>query len=169
MVGVAAVSEWVHLARRFASSFARGGPTPADESWVSSWLSDGEHRLWCRLSDADRRHAVGVARRAVEMLGASTERAIVAAALLHDVGKLESDFGPFRRAAATIVGKARGRTRARGRTGAYLRHDELGAAMLREAGSAPLTVAWAAEHHRPPAQWTVPAAIGHALKDADDD
>ena len=136
---------------------------------MSSWLSDGEHVLWSRLSDADRRHAVGVARRTVEVLGASTERAVVAAALLHDIGKLESGFGPFRRAAATMAGKAWGRTRVSGRTGAYLRHDELGAALLREAGSAPLTIAWAAEHHRPPAQWSVPAAIGRALKDADDD
>jgi CRISPR-associated nuclease/helicase Cas3-like protein len=163
------VSEWGHLARRFAGSFARGGPSPADEAWVSSWLGDGEQRLWSRLSDADRKHAVGVARRTVEVLGASTERAVVAAALLHDVGKLESGFGPFRRAAATIVGKVWGRTRARRRTGVYLRHDELFAALLREAGSAPLTVAWAAEHHQPPAQWSVPAAIGRALKDADDD
>jgi hypothetical protein len=163
------VSEWAHLVRRFAGSFARGGPLPADEVWVSSWLSDDEARLWSRLSDADRRHAVGVARRTVEVLGARTERAVLAAALLHDVGKLESGFGPFRRAAATLVGKAWGRTRPRGRTGAYLRHDELGAALLREAGSAPLTVAWAAEHHRPPEQWSVPATIGRALKDADDD
>jgi len=37
------------------------------------------------------------------------------------------------------------------------------------AGSAPLTVAWAAEHHLPPEDWTVPATIGRALKDADDD
>ena len=105
----------------------------------------------------------------VEQLGARTERAVVAAALLHDVGKIESGFGPFRRAAATVLGKVRGRTHADGRIGAYLRHDELGAALLREAGSAPLTIAWAAEHHRPPAQWSVPAAIGHALKEADDD
>ena len=163
------MSEWAHLARRFFGSFARGGPSPADVAWVSSWLSDDEHRLWSRLSDADRKHAVGVARRTVDLLGAGTERAVVAAALLHDVGKLESGFGPFRRAGATVVGKTWGRSRARGRIGAYLRHDELGAALLREAGSAPLTVAWAAEHHRPPEQWTVPAAIGRALKDADDD
>jgi hypothetical protein len=163
------MSGWGHLARRFFGSFARGGPSPADAAWVSSWLNDGEIALWSRLSDADRRHAVGVARRTLEMLGATTERAVVAAALLHDVGKVESGFGPFRRAAATLIGKALGRTRTRGRTGAYLRHDELGAALLRDAGSAPLAVAWAAEHHRPPEQWSVPPAIGRALKDADDD
>ena len=33
----------------------------------------------------------------------------------------------------------------------------------------PLTVAWAREHHRPPDQWTVPAAVGAVLKAADDD
>ena len=97
------------------------------------------------------------------------ERAVMAAALLHDIGKLGSGFGPFGRAAATVIGKVQGRTRAHGRVGAYLRHDELGAAMLREGGSAPLTIAWAAEHHRSPAQWSVPADVGRALKDADDD
>lgn len=163
------MSEWGHLARRFAGSLRPGGPSPADEAWAAGWLGGGEARLWARLPDTDRRHAVAVARRTVEVLGNDTDRAVVAAALLHDVGKLESDFGPFGRAAATLVGKARGRGRAKGRVGAYLRHDELGAAMLRDAGSAPLTVAWAAQHHRPAAQWTVPLAVGRALKDADDD
>jgi hypothetical protein len=48
-------------------------------------------------------------------------------------------------------------------------HPELGADLLGLAGSAPLTVAWTAEHHLPPDQWTVPAAVGDALKAADDD
>ena len=46
---------------------------------------------------------------------------------------------------------------------------ELGADLLGMAGSAPLTVAWAAEHHLPADQWTVPVHIGEALKAADDD
>ena len=41
--------------------------------------------------------------------------------------------------------------------------------LLGMAGSAPLTVAWAAEHHLPPDEWTVPVAVGEALKAADDD
>ena len=41
--------------------------------------------------------------------------------------------------------------------------------MLGMAGSAPLTVAWAREHHLPPEEWTVPLEVGEVLKAADDD
>ena len=56
-----------------------------------------------------------------------------------------------------------------GRVGRYLCHDRIGAAMLRAAGSDPLTVAWAGEHHLDPQRWTVPSPVAWALKDADDD
>ena len=54
------------------------------------------------------------------------------------------------------------RSRRRGRTwrrriGLYLRHDGVGAELLDRAGSDPLTVAWAGEHHRPPERWSVDA------------
>ena len=62
--------------------------------------------------------------------------------------------------------KAGGITR---RVGLYLRHDELGADMLALAGSHPLTVTWARQHHQPAEDWAVPAAVGSALKAADDD
>ena len=55
------------------------------------------------------------------------------------------------------------------RVGLYLEHPRLGADLLGLAGSAPLTVAWTAEHHLPAEDWTVPQAIGAALKAADDD
>jgi hypothetical protein len=51
----------------------------------------------------------------------------------------------------------------------YLTHDRLGADLLRVAGSEPLTVAWAGEHHLPPEQWSVDRATGDALKAADGD
>ncbi len=57
----------------------------------------------------------------------------------------------------------------RQRIGLYLRHDRVGAELLSEAGSDPLTVAWAGEHHRPPERWSVDARLGAALKLADDD
>ncbi len=98
--------------------------------------------------------------------------AAVAAALLHDVGKVESRLGPLRRAAVTALAIAVGRARlARGggRMARYLRHDSLGADLLATAGSDRLTVAWAREHHLPDDRWTVPASWGRALKAADDD
>ena len=97
---------------------------------------------------------------------------MVAAALLHDAGKLDSGLGTFARVGATVWAGARGRGRAAagfGRVARYLRHDAIGAEMLRVAGSDPLTVAWAGEHHRPEREWSVPIEIGRALNAADDD
>jgi hypothetical protein len=145
---------------------------------VAGALAPTEAALWQRMSAPDRRHAVGVARSVTGALGDDAVRWVRAAALLHDVGKIESGLGPVRRAVATVAGMAVGRDAAtrwseRGgvlrRAGDYLRHDEIGAALLTEACSDPLTVAWAREHHLPVDRWTVPADIGAALKAADDD
>ena len=168
----------VHLVRRFLGSLWPGGPSAADDAWATGLLLPGEVELWRRMSGADRRHAVGVARRTDEELGRSVSRAVLAAALLHDVGKVESGFGPWRRAIATVLGLAAGHTRAArwregraplARVGRYLCHDEIGAGLLAAAGSDPLTVAWAREHHLPPERWSVEAPVGAALKLADDD
>lgn len=135
-------------------------------------LTEGERALWRRMSGPDRRHAVGVARDVVRRLGpAVASPPVVAAALLHDVGKIDAGLGTLARVPATIAGLvARERAvRGEGRVSRYLRHDEIGARLLETAGSDRLTVAWAREHHLPPARWTVPAEVGAALKAADDD
>ncbi|MEY2569374.1 MAG: hypothetical protein QOE35_3903 [Actinomycetota bacterium] len=169
----------VHLARRFFGSLRPGGPSQADEAWVADVLGSGELELWRRMGGADRRHAVGVARRVSDALG--PERAmtpVLAAALLHDVGKTASGLGTYGRVVATVAGGAAGRSSAQAwserggftrRVGLYLRHPELGADMLVIAGSDPLTVTWAREHHLPPDRWTLPAGVACALKAADDD
>jgi hypothetical protein len=51
----------------------------------------------------------------------------------------------------------------------YLVHDRIGARLLEKAGSDPMTVAWAAEHHLSPAAWSVEGRIADALKSADGD
>ncbi len=164
-----------HLARRFAQSLWPAAPRPADDAWARSLLSDGEQRLWGQMSGCDRRHAVAVARRLSDRPAAdlpALEPAALPAALLHDVGKVESRLGPWRRAAATALALALGRDRVakgRGRMARYLRHDVLGAQLLERAGSNHLTVAWAREHHLPPAQWTLRPDLAAALKAADDD
>lgn len=167
-----------HLVRRFLGSLRPGGPPAADDAWARAALLPGELALWARMSGADRRHAVGVARRTADELGPATSRPVLAAALLHDVGKVESGYGPWRRSIATVLGLVLGHGRAerwrfgRGplaRAGRYLCHDEIGAALLVEAGSDPLTVGWAREHHMPSSRWTVPQPVGAALKLADDD
>jgi hypothetical protein len=132
-----------HLARRFVGSLSTRPPSVADERWVVDQLVDGEVELWRQMSNPDRRHAVGVARDVVTVLGAAARRDVVVAALLHDVGKIDSGLGTFARVAATLVNRRDGD----GRFARYRRHDEIGAQLLANAGSAPLTIAWAREHH----------------------
>jgi hypothetical protein len=155
----------LHLAKRFVGSLRSGAP--AEETWAIEQLTDGERALWVRMSDADRRHAVDVARRVEGSLGDRATRPVLAAALLHDVGKVESGLGTFARVGATLAGLASRQWG--GRVGAYLRHDELGATLLERAGSDPLTVSWAREHHLPRTRWTIPFDVADALKAADDD
>jgi hypothetical protein len=159
----------VHLAKRFVTSLWPGGPTAADDAWATRYLNAGETLLWRRMPGFDRRHAVGVARRVCAALGDAATRPVVAAALLHDVGKIESGFGVWRRVFATVWIAVRGRDNVSGRLGMYAHHPAIGGESLREAGADPLTVSWALEHHLPPARWTVPAELAAALKSADDD
>ena len=161
-----------HLVRRFVGSLKPGGPPPPDEAWARDALLAGERPLWDRMSGPDRRHAVAVARRAEAALGRRATRSVVAAALLHDVGKVDSGLGTFSRVGATVVAAVVGRKRLGrrdGRLGRYTRHDVIGADLLAAAGSDPLTRTWAREHHLPKARWTVDPEVGAALKAADDD
>ena len=169
---------WRHLATRFFGSLRPGGPPPSDEAWATAALLPDEAALWRRMSGPDRRHAVGVARRTEAALPPPVARPVLAAALLHDVGKIASGLGPVRRALATLAGMAvshdtasgwQSRSGPLGRAGRYLCHDAIGADLLAAAGSDPLTVAWAREHHLPEDRWTVPTPVGAALKLADDD
>ncbi len=167
----------LHLARRLAGSLVGGAPSTDDEAWAAQHLLEGELALWLRMSDADRRHAIGVARRVDAALD-GPGRPVLAAALLHDVGKVTSGLGTWARVAATLIGAVTSSDRhrrwaggagLRGRLGSYLRHPDEGADLLAAVGSDPLTVAWAREHHRPPSAWTVAASAAEALWVADDD
>ena len=167
-----------HLVGRFLGSLWPGGPRADAEAWARSHLGEGEARLWGRLSGADRRHAVGVARRVEAALGGRATRPVLAAALLHDVGKLDAHLGTYGRVVATLSAAVAGHesatawSQSRGftrRVGLYLRHPELGGDMLALAGSDPLTVTWAREHHLPPERWTLDPEVAAALKAADDD
>ena len=136
-----------HLAKRFAGSLSARPPSADDESWALAQLRPGERLVWRRMSSADRRHAVGVARRTAAALGRDVPRPVLAAA---------------------VAGRER-LARGQGRFGQYLRHDELGAELLADGDSEPLTIAWTAQHHRPESAGTVPRRYADALKAADDD
>jgi hypothetical protein len=167
-----------HLVRRFVGSLWPGGPTPAATQWATERLALAEQELWRRMSGPDRRHAIAVAHRVERALGHEATRPVLAAAMLHDVGKVVSGLGLFGRVGATLVafggghGQARDMQRQRGltrRVGLYLRHPEIGGDMLAMGGSDPFTVAWTRQHHLPPDEWSVDRHLGECLKAADDD
>jgi len=137
------------------------------------------------MSGPDQRHAVEVARDVVHRLPpGEPPRTVIAAALLHDVGKVESRLGTFARVGVTLAAMAAGRAKLLGwaqratprqrqslrrRVGLYLAHDQVGAELLEAAGSEPLTSTWAREHHLPAERWSVERRFATALKAADDD
>lgn len=176
---------WLHLATRFFGALLPVGPRPASQRWALAQLRTGERDLFASMSGPDRRHAIGVARRALTLLAAEAPAGFVAAALLHDVGKRDARLGTFGRVWATLATMVLGRRRmvafeaapaaAAGRPGLrtrmarYVQHDRIGAELLRDAGSEPLTVTWAREHHLAADRWTVDRRLGDCLKRADGD
>jgi len=172
------MGEAAHLVKRFFGSILPIGPSKDDQRWAKEHLLDGEQEVWDRMSRQDRRHAVGVAHRVQDSYGQEPPRPVMAAALLHDCGKVVSGLGTYGRVVATLSLKMAGHdmamawTETQGftrRVGLYVEHPRLGADLLGMAGSAPLTVAWTAEHHMAPEKWTVAQDIGQILKAADDD
>ncbi|MDA3040396.1 MAG: HD domain-containing protein [Actinomycetota bacterium] len=169
----------VHLAVRFLGSLRPGGPARDDEQWALTKLTDGERALWRQMSNPDRRHAVGVAQMVAARLWPEAVRPVLAAALLHDVGKVVSGLRTPARVVATLVWAVVPSERATvwcesprtfpRRLGQYHRHPELGEQLLVEAGADPTTSTWAADHHRPTSQWRVAARVGSVLKDCDGD
>ncbi len=170
-----------HLVARFFSSLVPLPVHAQDGAWVAGVLRPEELALWSRLSLADRRESIGVARRTEAAL-AGTEHAgdsrWLAAALLHDVGKLDARFGPLRRAVATAAAAVLGPRVVEGwvdksgfvrRCALYVFHDQLGSDRVRLAGGRTEAALWAEAHHRP-ALWDatgLPADVVVALAQAD--
>jgi hypothetical protein len=171
----------LHLSRRFFCALWPGPPRRRDVDWVEGILAADELALWRLLPNHDRRYSIRVAK-LVESRLAGTEYAgqprWLAAALLHDVGKLDASLGIFGRSVATVMGAIAGPARVnrwgnaggfRRRVAWYLHHDERGADRIRAAGGREEAARWArAHHHRDlwPASG-VPMAVAEALEAAD--
>lgn len=169
--------EVLHLAGRFFGSIKPGAPAPADLAWADQHLTAGEQALLRRMSNPDQRHSIAVARDVAAELPEAA-RPVMAAALMHDVGKVQSGFRTPARVAATLFwavaddGTAdRWLTVAgpRRRLAEYRRHPEIGEQLLLAAGADSLTAGWAADHHKPAEKWRIEPALGDVLKRCDDD
>jgi hypothetical protein len=131
-LGEVVTQPW-HLVARFFRSLPPTPPSVDDECWADDHLTPAERRLWTRLSNQDRRHSIGVARRFIEARPTAT-RAEIAGALLHDIGKIECRLGTFGRVVATLVGPRTERFRL------YHDHEQIGADLVTAAGSDPVTI-----------------------------
>src|SRR6202049_1252994 len=135
------------LAKRFIDVFRPVPLAAAEQKWVHSLLKPEEFGLWSRLSPYDQRHSVRVAQGVHRRLAATQyagDSRWLSVAIMHDIGKLESNLGLHERMLATLAGRivrlstakrwassARGLTR---RVGRYLIHGALGSEMIRSAG-----------------------------------
>jgi hypothetical protein len=171
----------LHLVRRFIRALWPGSPGTRDTAWVERLLEPGELALWRELPNHDRRYSIRVAKN-VEARLVGTEYAgqsrWLAAALLHDVGKLDAGLGVVGRSVATVMGAAAGSVRVdrwtsasgfRRRVACYRQHDERGAERIRAAGGRDEAVRWALVHHHRD-RWPesgVPLPVAEALEAAD--
>jgi hypothetical protein len=171
------VKRLLHLVRRFFATLIPIGPKAEDEAWAREQLTEAEQDLWSQMARVDRRHSAAVARRVVDELGERATKPVVAAALLHDVGKTIPHLGAYGRVVATLSEMAVGEEPAHRwvltsgftrRVGQYVLYPELGVDLLRMAGSDDLVIAWSREHHLPEDEWSIDKTLGRALQAADD-
>jgi hypothetical protein len=170
------------LAKRFVDTFR---PTPlaaAEQTWVQSLLTREEFGLWSRLALYDQRHSVRVAQGVRRRLAATQyadDSRWLSVAIMHDIGKLESNLALHERMLATVAGRtvklstamrwassARGLT---GRVGRYLIHGALGSEIVRSAGGREEIALWSSVHQGDglAAEWMIPLPVIKALIDAD--
>jgi hypothetical protein len=172
-----------HLAGRFTRALYPGPARPADLAWVATVLTPDADALFRRQPRHDQRHAIAVARDVQSRLAGTPyadDPRWLAAALLHDIGKLDSRLGISGRVVATLSVSVGGRDMAdvwsgasgfTRRVGLYLRHAELGADRIRIAGGPEEAARWSAVHHDPGA-WAdvgMPEPVVAALDAADND
>ena len=139
-----------HLVTRFFGVLASRRLSPGEQDEISTVLTANEAQLFWRQQAIDQRHAWQVADRVRTIVGDDEDA--IAAALLHDVGKLHSGLGPISRSVATVLdhlGLPMPQRWLR-----YRQHEELGAADLRAVGARSLAIAFAAgEQSGDPAVW----------------
>src|ERR1700722_14848481 len=83
------------LAKRLIDAFRPASVAAEEQKWVQSLLTREEFGLWSRLSPYDQRHCVRVAQGVRRRLAATQyagDSRWLSVALMHDIGKLESNL-----------------------------------------------------------------------------
>jgi hypothetical protein len=153
-------------------------PTDADLQSADRFLSPPQRRLFRNLSAADQAHGLRVLR---SLLAAGEQdRDLLAAGLLHDLGKARVSLRPWERAAAVLISRLAPRSAARwggGHPSGWQRpfvvahqHPHWGATSLERVGGSQRLI-WLVRHHQ-----DEPGALGNGesvellrrLQEADD-
>jgi len=128
----------LHLVRRFFG-FVRAAPlSPSEQARIHVALPSHLRRLFFAQRHEDQRHALDVWNR----LG--NDPALIQAALLHDLGKVDSGLGAIGRASATIWSATS--LPIWGRWLTYVAHGPIGAQILEAHGADDLAVAFTRHH-----------------------
>lgn len=146
------MKKFFHLVRRATTSWRNNGLSDDERSRAAQWLTAQEMQVWLLMQPRDCRHSLDVHIRFAALCPQAL-REEHAAALLHDVGKVQSDLGWWMRIIATVVGPRGKRFRT------YHNHEALGAAML-DGLSHPRTIELISGCSND--------SVSHALKVADD-
>lgn len=141
---------YVNAARRTVLSLLPSFAKP-DDVFARDQLEVAEYALYLRMDPRDRQHACEVARR-LSAACPSVSPELLAAALLHDVGKSCLPFRLDQRILAHLLptGDTPPEPRLRGLAGALQvkrHHHAYGAAMVRSAGGRERVAALVAGHH----------------------
>ncbi|MBT95958.1 MAG: hypothetical protein CL431_08325 [Acidimicrobiaceae bacterium] len=166
-----------HLIKRFIFSFL---PARKDRQALefTTLLNPKELILFNAQSRVDKKHSYRNVQKLFTLADAPLEPDIVIASALHDIGKIESGFGIFGRVFATCVAAIAGLSRvddwSRDRSGSikhriavYVQHPEIGAALLDEAESNKIAIAWARDHHKRLDESTLEPSLFATLSRAD--
>ncbi len=130
-----------------------------DEQALTSVLTPSQRALFRQMPTHDRRHSLNVCqslRRAGYTEHTAKGRALLAAALLHDVGKSQGRIWLWQRVAIVLLTRWApsllgwlGRGRPRGWRGGFVvhrQHAAVGARLAEQAGCSPLTVTLIRRH-----------------------
>lgn len=147
----------MHLVRRFFGFVTAKALTPIEQQHVRNELRQALATVFFAQRMEDQRHAFEVERRA-------DSQACSEAALLHDIGKTESNLGALARSFATMW-DAIGSTTS-GRWKSYLDHNTIGARMLEDLDAGKLAIAFT-RHHPGPVPEGIDPAHWQTLEDAD--
>ena len=145
----------LYRVRQFFRALAARPLSPAEQEEVSTLLTAPQRALFDRLGRCDRRHSLAVMRTLAA--AGETNRDLLVAALLHDVGKSCHRLRLWERPLVVLIRAYRpgvlrhwGRGEPRGWKRPfviYAQHPLWGAEMATQVGCSPLTI-WLIRHHQ---------------------